>query len=139
MLSLLMFVVQNKTFFLTNTENYNLDTRQRNNLYLPQANLTIYQKGAYYLGINIFNNLPSEIKNVASNQKKFKIALKKCLYTYSFYTLEEYFSQMWINPLPVQFKTLLHGQKGCVFFSGHLNLCTAPETGLPSREKNHNN
>ena len=44
-----------------------------------------------------------------------------------------------INPLPVQFKALLHGQKGCVFFSGHLNLRTAPETGLPSREKNHNN
>ena len=40
-----------------------------------------------------------------------------------------------INPLPVQFKALLHGQKGCVFFSGHLNLRTAPETGLPSREK----
>jgi len=43
------------------------------------------------------------------------------------------------NPSPVQFKALLHGQKGCVFFSGHLNLRTAPETGLPSREKNHNN
>jgi hypothetical protein len=28
-----------------------------------------------------------------------------------------------INPLPVQFKSLLHGQEGCVFFSGHLNLC----------------
>ena len=49
MLSLLMFVVQNRTLFLTNTENYNLDTRQRNNLYLPQANLTIYQKGAQRL------------------------------------------------------------------------------------------
>jgi len=30
------------------------DTRQRNNLYLPQANLTIYQKEAYYSGINFF-------------------------------------------------------------------------------------
>ena len=29
MLSLLMFVVQNKTLFLTNTESYNLDTRQK--------------------------------------------------------------------------------------------------------------
>jgi len=67
-------------------------TRQRNNLYLPQENLTIYQKGAYYSGIKIFNNLPSKIKNVAGNQKKFKIALKKFLYAYSFYTLEEYFS-----------------------------------------------
>ena len=63
-------------FFLTNTENYNLDTRQRNNLHLPQANLTIYQKGACYLGIQIFNNLPLEIKNVAGNQKKFKIPLE---------------------------------------------------------------
>ena len=74
-----MFVVQNNTLFLTNAENYNLDTRQKNNLHLPQGNLTIYQKGACYLGIKIFNNLPLEIKNVAGNQKKFKIALKKLL------------------------------------------------------------
>jgi len=39
------------------------------------------------------------------------------------------------NPLPVQFTALLHGQQGCVFFSGHLNLRTTPETGLPSRKK----
>ena len=70
MLSLLMFVVQNKNFFLTNNENHNLDTRQRNNLYFPQANLTIYQKGVYYSGIKIFNNLPLETKNVAGNNKK---------------------------------------------------------------------
>jgi hypothetical protein len=79
--------------FLTNTENHNLDTRQRNNLYLPQANLTMYQKGAYYLGIKIFNNLPLEIKNVAGNTIKFKKKKKKFLYTYSFYTMEEYLSQ----------------------------------------------
>jgi hypothetical protein len=69
-LSLLKFVVQNKNVFLTNNENHNLATRQRNNLYFPQANLTIYQKGAYYSGIKIFNSLPLEIKNVAGNQKK---------------------------------------------------------------------
>jgi hypothetical protein len=82
MLSLLMFVVQNKNIFLINNGNHNLDTRQRNNLILPQANSTIYQKGAYYLGIKIFNNLPLEIKNVAGNQTKFKIALKKFLHTH---------------------------------------------------------
>jgi hypothetical protein len=27
-----------------------------------------------------------------------------------------------LNPLPVQFKSLLYGHEGCVFFSGHLNL-----------------
>jgi hypothetical protein len=70
MLSLLTFVVQNRTFYLTNTENYNLDTRHRNNLYIPKANLTIYQKGANYLAIQIFNNLLLEIKNVAGNKTK---------------------------------------------------------------------
>ena len=44
MLSLLMFVVQNRNLFSTNTGNHNIDTRQSNNLYLPQADLTIYQK-----------------------------------------------------------------------------------------------
>jgi hypothetical protein len=27
-----------------------------------------------------------------------------------------------INPLEVQFKSLLHGQEGFIFFSGHLNV-----------------
>jgi hypothetical protein len=43
------------------------------------------------------------------------------------------------NPLPVLFKVLLHGQEDSVFFTGHLNLHTTPEIGLPFREKNHNN
>jgi hypothetical protein len=88
-----MFLVQNKNFFLTNTENHNIGTRQKNKSYLPQANLTVYEKRAYYSGINIFNNLPREIKYVADILKKFKIALKQLLYTYSFYRLEEYSNQ----------------------------------------------
>ena len=85
-LSLLMFVVQNKNFFLTNNENYNSDTRQRNNLYLPQANLIIYHREAYYSGIKIFNKLPLEIRNVADNQKRFKIALKNFFQTHTHFT-----------------------------------------------------
>ena len=68
-----------------------------------QDTMQHYQKGAYYLKIKFFNNLPLEIKNVAGNQKKFKIALKKFLYTYSFYTLEEYFSQLWIKDCIAKF------------------------------------
>ena len=56
-------------------------------------NLTIYQKGDYYTGIKTFNNLRLEIKNVPGEQKKFKISLKKFLYTYLFYTMEEYLTQ----------------------------------------------
>jgi len=83
MLSLLMCVVQNKTFFFNKQWKSQLDTRQRNNLYLPQANVTIYQKGAYYLGIKIFNNLPLEVKNATGNQKKKSLKL----FWKNFYTL----------------------------------------------------
>jgi hypothetical protein len=89
--------VQNNNFYLTNNENHNLDTRQRNNLCLPQANLTIYQKGTYYSGIKIFNNLPLQIKKVADNQRKFKTALKNFLHTYSFYSTEEYLNLSFIK------------------------------------------
>jgi hypothetical protein len=89
-----MFVGQNKNVSSTNNENHNLDTKQRNNLYLPQANSNIYQKEAYYSGIQFFDKLPLEIKNVTGDQKKFKSALKKILYTYSFYTMEDYLSQL---------------------------------------------
>ena len=42
-------------------------TRRRDNSYLPQAKLTVYQKGAYYSGIKIFINLPSEINPLTPN------------------------------------------------------------------------
>ena len=87
--------MQNKNFFLTNSENHKLDTRQSNNLYLPQANLTIYQKRTYYSGIKIFNSLPLQIREVADNQRKFEIALNNFLHTYSFYSIEEYFNKSW--------------------------------------------
>ena len=72
MLSLLMLVVQ-KNFFLTNNENHNLGTRQRNNLYLPQANLTIYQKGAYYSGIKILINYPWRLRMLLVTKKNLKL------------------------------------------------------------------
>jgi hypothetical protein len=53
MLSFLMFVVQNKKIFVTNNENHNKDTRQRN-LYLPHANLNIYQKRSLLFGNKFF-------------------------------------------------------------------------------------
>jgi hypothetical protein len=59
-------------------------------LYLPQANLTIYQKGVHYAGIKIFNKLPIEIKNTSNNLKRFKVALRQFLNTHSFYAVDEY-------------------------------------------------
>ena len=62
-----------------------------------QIDLAMYQKGAYYSWIKIFSNLSMVIQNDADNLKKFKLTLKQFLYTYSFYTLEEYFNQSCIT------------------------------------------
>jgi len=45
------------------------------------------------LQIRIFNSLPTDIKNLPDNSKKFKIALKNFLYSHSFYTLDECFNR----------------------------------------------
>lgn len=65
----------------------------KNNLLLSEANLAIFQKGAYYLGIKIFNILLTEIKDLSDDHKKFKTVLKHVLYLHSFYTLDEYFDR----------------------------------------------
>jgi len=90
-LSLMLFVAKNKHFFILNSENHSKGTRQLNNLYHPSTNLTVYQKGARYMGIRIFNNLPPHIKEIPNNIKKFENCLKRFLHIHSFYCLEEYF------------------------------------------------
>jgi len=40
-----MFVVENKSIFQLKSEMHGINTRQNSNLYQPQANLTLYQKG----------------------------------------------------------------------------------------------
>ena len=54
-LSLTLFVVKNKNLFISNSENNTKSTRQCNNFYQPITDLTIYQRGVYYMGIEIFN------------------------------------------------------------------------------------
>jgi len=44
--------------------------------------LAIYQKAVYYLGVQIFNNLPSDIKNISSNLERFERIKKHFLITH---------------------------------------------------------
>jgi len=46
-LSLSLYVVNNKHIFTRNLEVHNHDTRSANNFHLPITNLTIYQRGAH--------------------------------------------------------------------------------------------
>jgi hypothetical protein len=90
-LSLLSFVSYNREQYFANSEIHNINTRHTSNLHLPRAHLNIYQKEVYYSCIKIFNSLPQDIKTYIDNPRTFKKAVKKCLYTYSFYLLNEYY------------------------------------------------
>jgi hypothetical protein len=92
--SILLFITKNKDQFSTNSHIHTINTRHNNNLYVyvPAANLTLYQKGVYYSGIKIFNHLPTTIKNFSDDKNKFQIALRKFLLYNSFYSLEEYYN-----------------------------------------------
>jgi hypothetical protein len=72
------FVTKNKDQFLSNSQVHKINTRQTSDLYVPTANFAIYQKGAYYSGIKIYNHLPTAIKDL-SGDNKFKLVLKRSL------------------------------------------------------------
>jgi hypothetical protein len=67
-------------------------TRFKTNLHPPIANFTKFQKGVYYSGIKIFNNLPRGIKDLANEITLFWNALKRFLLINFFYNSEEYFN-----------------------------------------------
>ena len=87
-----MFVAKNRELFVLNANVHNLTTRSHNDLHLPNANLSVFQKGAYFSGVKIFNNLPADLKQISHNIYKFQKALKIFLLDNSFYSLEEYYN-----------------------------------------------
>jgi len=71
---------------------HSVHTRFKINLHPPIANLAKFQKGVYYSGIKIFNNLPHDIKDLANEITLFRNALKSILLINSFCNSEEYFN-----------------------------------------------
>jgi hypothetical protein len=58
-----LFVIKNKKLFTTNNEIHTVCTRQHRNFHQPSANLPKYQTGVFYMGIKVYNSLPTYIKN----------------------------------------------------------------------------
>jgi len=79
-----MFVVKNKDFFKTNSDVHSFNTRFNHDLHIPIANLAIFQKAVWYSGIKIYNHLPPTLKQLSYDLSKFKVALKRFLFTNSF-------------------------------------------------------
>jgi len=89
--TLVLHTINNKHLFDTNNEIHKYKTSNNNNLHRPIANLTKFNKGAYVLGIKVFNHLPQYIKVLTNDHKYFKSTLKKFLYHHSFYSMNEYY------------------------------------------------
>jgi len=71
--SLLLFVVKNRNHFTSNSVIYDSNTRHRNDLHLPQATLTMYQKGVYYSGVKVFNSLPRALRDISSEPVSLRL------------------------------------------------------------------
>jgi hypothetical protein len=90
MLSLMKFVLQNQERYTFNTEVHNINTRNKLKLHKPISNLTLYQRGVYYMSIKIFNKLPEYITDSIGNKRRFISRLKQYLVNKAFYSLEEF-------------------------------------------------
>jgi hypothetical protein len=90
-ISLLLFVVKNKDQYKSDQEIHSINTRYSTNLHLPTSSLAVYQRGAYYYGIRVFNHLPPNIKSLSNEVRLFKPALKRFILSNSFYYSDEYF------------------------------------------------
>jgi hypothetical protein len=84
-------VINNRQHFKINSDMHNINTRNNLDFHYPQARFSVYQKGAHYTGIKLFNRLLGSIKQLSHDPKQFQTALKGFLYVYSFYSMDEYF------------------------------------------------
>jgi hypothetical protein len=73
----MLFIVDNQKDFLTNACVHSLDTRNKNHLSISVVSLSCVQKGVSYLGIKIFNSIPSSIESNRNKRKRFKNKLYK--------------------------------------------------------------
>ena len=73
------FVSTNTELFVNNADIHNFPTRSQKDLHLPIANLSVFQKGVYFSGIKIYNNLPTGIKQMSHDTLRFKKAVKGSL------------------------------------------------------------
>jgi hypothetical protein len=68
-LSLLLFVVDNKSMYNLNSDTRNIKMRQKLNFHQHSANLSLYQKGIHFFSIKVFNSLPQSLKKPNTNIK----------------------------------------------------------------------
>ena len=91
----MVFEIDNQKNYQSNLSVHGLDTRNKNQLYLPIVNLSCFQRGVLYCAKKIFSSLLNNIKNLRNDEMKFKFELYIYIYiyliTHSLYSLTEFF------------------------------------------------
>jgi hypothetical protein len=85
------FIINNQKIFQTNSSIHNTNIRNKHHIHRPNANLPCFWKSTFYAGIKIFNSLTPSLTILQNDEAKFKAALRKYLYTNSFYTVDAFF------------------------------------------------
>jgi predicted peroxiredoxin len=83
-------IVNNLELFQTNSAVHSVNTRNKHQLHRPSANLSFFQKSAFYAGIKIFSSVPSSLTKLMNKKSQFKVALRRYLNTHSFYSADEF-------------------------------------------------
>jgi hypothetical protein len=86
----MLFVIGNQNTFRSGLEVHGLNTRSKNEFYLPTSNLYIFQKGATFSGIRLLNSLPGTNQSLRNDRVCFKNNLLSYLMANSFYTVAEF-------------------------------------------------
>jgi hypothetical protein len=79
-----------QTKFCSVLDFHGLNTRNREQLYLRNANLSVFQKGSMFAAIKLFNRLLKIIQSLKEERMSFRNKLSSYLMSNSFYTVSEY-------------------------------------------------
>jgi hypothetical protein len=101
-----MFIITNRELFKFNSQVHKLNITSAYDMYYPQTmyicmyivypqtNLAQFQKGICYMGVQMFNHLPIEIKSTSNGTKSFKSKLTTFLLQNSFMPLMNIFNRL---------------------------------------------
>lgn len=83
------YVHKHRNAFIMNSDVHTYSTRRKNDLHSSNRMLTVTRLGIDSIGINVFNKLPPECKNILM-LREFKQTVKQYLLQHIFYSVEEY-------------------------------------------------
>ena len=84
------FLVNNLAYFSLNSEIHNKLTRYRKCLHVLHVNLSLYQKGVYYVSIKVFDSLPNWIADLVQKKRIFTGKLESVLMKQSFFSVNDF-------------------------------------------------